>query len=40
MSKVVIAWKIWTKSQIEVKNVKLRKVRNSNKALSSIKNYN
>ena len=30
MSKVVIAWKIWTKGQIDVK------VRNSNKALSSI----
>ena len=38
MSKVVIAWKIWTKGQIEVKNVKLNKaenVRNTKKALSS-----
>ena len=43
MSKVVIAWKIWKKGQIEVKNVKLNKagqVRNTKKALSSIKNSN
>ena len=39
-SKVLIAWKIWTDGQIEVKNVKLNKVRNSNKALSPIKNSN
>ena len=37
-SKELIAWKIWTDGQIEVKNVKLNKVRNSNKALSPIKN--
>ena len=37
MSKVVIAWKIWTKGQIEATKVKLNKVRNSNKAVSSIK---
>ena len=37
MSKVVIAWKIWTKGQIEASKVKLNKVRNSNKAVSSIK---
>ena len=30
-SKVLIAWKIWTDGQTEVKNVKLNKVRNSNK---------
>ena len=38
--KVLIAWKIWMDGQIEVKNVKLNKVRNSNKALSQIKNSN
>ena len=33
MSKVVIAWKIWTKGQIEGTKVKLNKVRNSNEAV-------
>ena len=33
MSKVVIAWKIWTKGQIEATEVKLKKVRNPNKAV-------
>ena len=36
MSKVVITWKIWTKGQIEATKFKLNKVRNSNKAVSSI----
>ena len=33
MSKVVIAWKIWTKGQIEATEVKLKKVCNPNKAV-------
>ena len=33
MSKVVIAWKIWTKGQIEATEVKLNKVCNPNKAV-------
>ena len=40
MSKVVIALIIQTKGQFEVKNVKLNKVCNTNKALPSIKNSN